>query len=188
MTRIPAGERSFPPANRGLASMKFRLFPLLGLFVLLGQICLVSAQDPAELENSRFIAGLRQRGDFDLARLYLERMKSEAKTPAALELLQLEVAKLRLIEASVEPDSTRRQAMLTEAQQDFEKFLTKNKTHPRAPEVRLEIAQVAVQQGRILLSKALSQESLDGQRREGAKARAVLEEAGKRLQAAAKEM
>ncbi len=167
--------------------MRFRSFSLLGLLVLLGPIGLLSAQNPGDQENMRFVGALRQRGDFDLARLYLERMKRNA-SPALASELQLEVAKLLLIEASFEPDSGKRQAMLNDTRREFEQFLARNKTHPRAPEVRMEIGQVMAQQGRVLLSKALSQETIKAQREEGAKARAALEEAGKRLAAAAKEM
>ncbi len=167
--------------------MKLRSLTTLGLLVLIGQILLVSAQEPAELESMRFVNALRQRGDHDLARAYLERLKRSASPALAVEI-PLEIAKVRLLEASLEPDSSKRQAMLQEAQREFDQFLAKHGKHPRAPEARLEKAQVLVQEGRILLSKSLSQDSLDAQRTEGARARAKLEEAGKALAAVAKEM
>lgn len=167
--------------------MKLRSLTTLGLFVLIGQIFLLSAQEPAELEGMRFVNALRQRGDFDLARLYLERLKRNASPALAIEL-PLEIAKVRLLEASLESDSTKRQSLLQEAQRDFDQFLAKHAKHPRAPEARLELAQIFVQQGRILLSKSLTQDSLEAQRVEGARARTVLEEADKRLRAVTKEL
>lgn len=167
--------------------MRFRSLTPLGLLVLIGQIYLVSAQEPAELEGMRLVNALRQRGDHDLALLYLERMKRTASPAMKIEL-PLEIAKLRLFEASLESDSGKRQAMLNEVQKEFEQFLSKNGKHPRAPEAQLEMAQILVQQGRILLSKALSQDSLESQRVEGAKARIALEAAEKRLRTVAKEM
>ncbi len=169
--------------------MKFRLLAALGLSLTLGTIGLVSAQDAGDLESMRFVDALRKRGDNDLARLYLKRLAASPNLPPALaQEIPLEIAKLRLLEASVEPDSGKRQSMLNEARQEFEQFLTKHPQHRRAAEVRLEIAQVMVQQGRILLSKSLSQDTLMAQRAEGARARIALEEAGRRLAAVAKEM
>src|SRR5947209_7181184 len=98
----------------------------------------------------RFVNALRQRGDNDLAREYLEKMRQTASPGLAVEL-QLEIAKTRLAEAASEADSNKKQAMLNEARQEFDQFLANNPKHPRARETRLEIAQVAVQQGKILL-------------------------------------
>ena len=73
------------------------------------------------MESMRFVNALRQRGDHDLARAYLERLKRNASPTLAIEL-PLEIAKVRLLEASLEPDSNKRQAMLQEAQREFDQF------------------------------------------------------------------
>jgi tetratricopeptide (TPR) repeat protein len=157
------------------------------MFLAAGGVGLVSAQEPAHVEDMRFVQALRQRGDHDLALVFLQQMAKTLPPALAIEL-PLELAKTRLAAASEELDTAKRLAMYVQAREDFEKFLAANKGHPRAAEARLDITEVAVMQGRTQLSKALAQDTPEGRTTEGAKARLILEDAGNKLKEAHKEL
>jgi hypothetical protein len=138
------------------------------------------AQEPAYVEEMRFVRELRARRYNDLALQYLERLKQNPSPELAKEL-PLEIAKTRLEAAGDEADSGKRRAEYDRARGELEEFLARNPGHPRSLETRLDLAQVAVLQAKTQLSKALLAEA-DSRVAEGLKARTLFVEAGKQLQ------
>jgi hypothetical protein len=147
----------------------------------------VPAQEAPYQEDLRFVRELRARRYNDLALEYLQKLARNAPPELAREL-PLELAKTRLESAADEPDTTKRLALYAQAQAEFEKFLAENKGSPRAGEITLDLAQVAVMRGRTQLSRALLQETPDARDAEGARARELLVKAGIQLQQAAAEL
>ena len=161
-----------------------------GLFVLLGAFLLAAgpaaADDASVQEDMRFIQELRNQGKPDLALEYLERIGKNA-SPELAKQLPLELAKAKLAAAGDEPDSGKRLSLYTEARDEMQKWLTANPGSPRGGEVKLDMAQVAVMQGRTQLSRALmNPDFAEEMTPEAARARAMLEDAGAQIKEAAK--
>ncbi|HXG11497.1 MAG TPA: hypothetical protein VNK04_17210 [Gemmataceae bacterium] len=143
---------------------------------------MIAAAVPAEEPHLEFVRGLRARRLNDLALEYLQKLSKNAPPDLAREL-PLEFARTRLELAKEEPDIGRRLALYGEARKDLEQLLKANPA--REGEARLEMAQVAVLQGKAQLSRALREESSAARRAEMIKARKLLEDAGKLLEVAA---
>ena len=162
-----------------------------GLFLLFGAVLLAApaaADDASVQDDMRFIQELRKQGKGDLALEYLQRISKNAP-PELAKQLPLELAKARLEAAGDEPDSGKRLGLYTEARDEFQKWLAANPTSPLAGEVRLDVAQVAVMQGRTQLSRALMNPDFATEMTpDAAKARTMLEDAGAQIKAAAKEL
>ena len=163
-----------------------------GLFLLFGAYLLAAgpaaAQDASVQEDMRFIQELRSQGKSDLALEYLNRIAKTA-SPELLKELPLELAKAKLDAAGEEPDSGKRLNLYGDARDELQKWLTANPASPRIGEVKLDIAQVAVMQGRTQLSRSmLNPDSYVVATPESLKARAMLEDAGAQIQGAAKEI
>ena len=138
------------------------------------------AEEPPHLA---FVRALRARGMADLA---LEYLQSQSKNPPAdlAPILPLELAKTRLELAASKPDPASRLAEQNQARAEFELFLKNNPQHPLAAEASLEIARIIAIQGKTELSKA-RQADKNAQSAGMAKARALFDQAGPLLQAAA---
>ncbi len=143
----------------------------------------VAQQESPYAADMRFVNELRKRGDAALAMDYLLRMSKSADPEFAKEL-PFEIARTELLIGTEEPESGKRLALYQKTRGDFEAFLKSNPDSPRAGEARLEIAHVAVLQGKTQLSKALTQDTLEGRVTEAMKARHLFEDAGKQLDAA----
>ena len=100
-------------------------------------------------------SGAAHQGKPDLALEYLQRISKNA-SPELLKELPLELAKAKLDAAGEEPDSGKRLSLYSDARDELQKWLAANPTSPRTGEVKLDIAQVAVMQGRTQLSRASS--------------------------------
>ena len=146
-----------------------------------------SAQDAAPGDDMRFVNELRKRRFNDLALQYLLRLEKTA-SPAFKKCCRWRSPRPRLEAAADQPDTNKRLAQYRETRTEFEKFLAENKTHPRAAEVKFDLARVLVLQGRTELSRAWLQESLEGRIAEGLKARKTFEDAAPALQAASVEI
>lgn len=156
----------------------------LALFLLFAAGAPAPAQEPAEDPELAFVHKLRERRYADLALEYLEKRLSKNPRYAGKPELALEIALARLDQATTEPDSSRRLALFARARAEFEDFLKKNANHPRAGEAQLQIAEVAVLQGKTQLNRALAAAENDPTREdEFAKARKLLAEARKELNA-----
>jgi hypothetical protein len=165
--------------------MKRRLVLLAGALLLGGGLAV--GQEPAHVEDLRFVQELRKQGRSDLALEYLQ-VLARKNDPILARELPLEAAKTRLEAAGEEPDSAKRLVLYTEARAEFDKFLKANPNHPRAAEARLDIARVILRQGKTLLSRARMQETEAGQTAEADKARATFVEAEKQLRAVSDEL
>jgi hypothetical protein len=163
-----------------------RLFAfVIGAFLLAGGS--LPAQEPAYRDDLRFAERLRARGDSDLALEYLQKMAKGASADLAKEL-PLEFAKTRLRVASNEPDTGKRLALYRQAREDFASFIRGNRGHPRVAEANVEIARVLNLQGKTELSKAYLTDDAKAKVAAAKQARATLQEASERLDAAAKEL
>jgi hypothetical protein len=150
----------------------------------LGAVPFAAAQpEPPHVVELRFVSELRKRGDAALAMDYLQRLAKNPSPELAKEL-PFEVARTRLAIGTEEPESGKRLALYQQARDDFEKFLKDNPNSPRAAEARMEIAHVAVLQGKTQLAKAVT----DNDVKEAAVARTMLVDAGKQMAAAAADL
>src|SRR5262245_46410744 len=141
-------------------------------------------QEPGYRDELRFAEALRARGDNDLALELLLRLEKTA-SPELKKELSLELAKTRLRDAASMPEASRRLARYREAREDFLKFIADNPGHPRVPEAYLDIARTLDLQGKTELNRALISEGADEKKQLSARARALLVEAGERLDKAA---
>jgi hypothetical protein len=178
-------EKSYPIVPSTEDAMKKIILPaLIAILVTLSPCRLVTlsshAQESPLAEDLQFVRELRNRGENDLAREYLERMVKSA--PAALRKeLSLEQALTEMEAANDEPDSVKRIARYGQAREKFQQFLQANAKHPRAAEARFDIARATTLQGKAQLSRALLEDDLALRVAEGAKARATLVEAFNQL-------
>ncbi len=135
-----------------------------------------------------FVHELRKQGKSDLAAEYLQKLAAKPSPELAKEL-PLEMAMTRLEAANDEPDSGKRLNLYNLAREELQKWLTANPNHPRTSEVKLNMAQVAVLQGRTQLSRALMNPDFsEVMTPDATKARALLEDAGAQIKAAAKDL
>lgn len=162
-----------------------RGFALLAL----GACWLIAASAPAdEPPYFEFVQGLRAKHMPDLALEYLQTLSTRRLPADQAVLVPLELAKTRIELATMEADDGRRAALQATARSEFEAFLKANPKHPRAAEANLEIARLAVLQGKAQLSRARRAETKETQRAEMQKARSLFDGAAKLLRAAAKQI
>jgi hypothetical protein len=138
-----------------------------------------SAEEPPHLE---LVKGLRERHYPDLALEYLKKLAQRTDLPSELAArLPLEMARTQLDIASATSDVNQRLSLYLEARKQFDDFLAKNPQSPLAGPARLEIAHVAVLQGKTQLARALRARG-PAAAAEAAKARQLLEDADKQLE------
>jgi hypothetical protein len=128
------------------------------------------AQLPSQLE---LVRGLRQAGLVDLAIQRLEELKSKPNllTPEEAKIVPLELARIRLEEASREVEDSRRATLIGQARTSFEEFIKENPTHPAAAQANVEIAHLIALQAKGLLSRGNRQEGRDAKALEFSRAR-----------------
>src|SRR5262249_36731668 len=138
----------------------------------------------------RFVQELRQRGDTDLALELLNRLEKNAKdNPSSAYAQQIsrelpfEKALIRKAEAINEPDSNQRLKLYAQAREELVKFGTANPNPPRIGEIKIDIADIRVLEGKTEMGRALAQPDVDTQQAELDKSRKKFEEAGKELKA-----
>lgn len=154
---------------------------VVGGLVFLGMGSALRADEPPHAE---FVRGLRAKHYSDLALEYVEKVLRTASAEAKPGLL-LERAKTRLDLAATEPEVGRRLVKYNEARGELEAFVKQYGGHALASEASLELAHVAVLQGKTQLGVALKQENPQTRIAEAARARVLFEQAGAQLQAAA---
>jgi hypothetical protein len=139
------------------------------------------AEEPPHFD---FVHGLRERRYFDLALEYLHKLQARTDLPADVAArLPLEIARTQLDSAAATPDIGQRLSLYVEARKQFEEFLAKNAKSPLANQARLDLAHVAVLQGKTQLSRALREQDLTAKVSEAERARQLLTDAGKQLEA-----
>lgn len=128
------------------------------------------AQLPSPLE---LVRALRQHGLVDLAVQRLEELKANPAliSPAEAKLIPLELARIRLEEASRESDDSRRVTLIGQARASFDEFIRENPTHPMAAQANVEIARLLALQAKGQLSRGNRQESKEAKALEFSRAR-----------------
>ncbi len=124
-----------------------------------------------------FVQGLRDRGYFDLATEYLERIKTQADTPAEYRVvIDYELGRMLVDEASRSGDLARRQELLEQARERLNAFTKANPNHAKASDALIELARLLVERGHLALLQA---DELEAKEREGklSEARAFFEQA-----------
>lgn len=157
------------------------------LAALAGWVILAPPAWADEPPHRDFVRGLRERRYPDLALRYLEHLSQNPPRDLAA-ILPLEMAKTRLDIATHENDAGKRSALYNQARVDFETFIKNNPNDPLAAEANLDIARISALLGKAQMTRAMQQEGAMARNTEAAKARALFEEAGKKLKDAEKQI
>jgi tetratricopeptide (TPR) repeat protein len=121
--------------------------------VLTGPAALRAGEDMRTA--TEFLAGLRERGYFDLAGEYLELLRNDKSTPAEIRsTIDYDKGQLLVDEASKTGDLVRRKDLLDQARGDIATFVEKNPKHPRASEAAVALARLFVERGHLALLTA----------------------------------
>jgi len=157
-----------------------RAFLALATVIAFATSSFAQSDSPLEL-----VRALRAAGLVDLAVMKLEelRVNPARLTPAEAQIIPLELARIRLEEASRETDDGRRATLIGQARGAFQEFLTNNPTHPMAAQANVEIARLLALQAKSRMSKG---NRLEGSAKalEYSRARPMLTEAMNRYQGA----
>jgi hypothetical protein len=111
----------------------------------------VAAQGPSPLD---LVRGLRESGMSDLALEYLREAENKPLSDNDKKAIALERAKCMLEAAEDEPDEGTRMGMVAEAKEQFNDFLVKNPTHPRAFEASIALARLISIDAKMQLNRA----------------------------------
>ena len=117
------------------------------------------ATDPPSGDDPRtaaaFLQGLRDRGYFDLATEYLERLKSQPDAPEELiASYDYEIGRMLLDEATQTGDLVRRRDLLDQARTRLDAFTKASPNHPKAPDANIELARLLVERGHMAIVQA----------------------------------
>lgn len=137
------------------------------------------AEAPAEADTvtQKFLAGLRERGYFDIERGYLEKLRKaqdvDAETKATIDL---EVGKSFSDESESSQDFEKRKELVNQARARYEAFVKVNPNHVRVPEALVRTARLEYLRG---LGSRIEAEQAEGAERQArlAEARAAFERA-----------
>lgn len=100
----------------------------------------------------RFVQGLRERGYYDLALEYLDQLRQAPDTPPALKVvIDYEVGRGLLEQASHTADLQRRREQLDQARTKLDAFTKANPNHPLAPEALVQLARLLVERGHLAM-------------------------------------
>ncbi len=103
----------------------------------------------------RFLRGLRDRGYYDLALDYIDQMLQAKDTPAALKpVLNYEIGRGKLDEATQLGDLERRTALLEQARVKLDEFAKSYPNHALAPEALVQLARLNVERGHTAMLQA----------------------------------
>ncbi len=104
----------------------------------------------------KFAQALRERGYFDLAAEFLESIRDQKSMPPELRsMVDYELGRISVDEASRTGDLVRRQELLDQARKKLDAFVTANPNHPRASEAMVQLARLLVERGHIAVLNAL---------------------------------
>ena len=170
----------------GLAAMKRRILTL-GSIALLCLTRSASAQEPAYVDDLRFVDKLREGGDTDLALELLKRLEAIG-SPQLRNELPFQYALCHKAEAINETDSGKRLALYAKARTDLVTFRDANPNHPRLAETKIDIADITVLEGKTQMSRAMALDGIEAQSAELLKARSKFEAAAGELKAITEEL
>ncbi len=166
---------------------------LVGLGLLVWTVAAVVASARAEEPYWRFLDGLRSRGYYDFALLYLDQLQNKPDLPQSVrEVLPYERAVTLLQSVDVSRSGDAATQTLDQAAQLFEQFVQQNPDHPLAVQANLKRSQILVEKLRLAVWKVTtgdSGEQADARRQAEPlveQARALLAELQKQLTASLK--
>ena len=138
------GEYPHVSRNRSLSRL---VAPLCGLLVCVA-VCLAAVPARAGADHRAFLEGLRQRGYFDMALVYLDQIEADPNLPADVKAVidfERAITLIGLARSSNDPATqTKRLDAATAA---MERFVKANPEHPL-------VARAQTERGNILLGKA----------------------------------
>lgn len=141
--------------------------------------CLQSARadEPAEA----FLQALKTRGYYSLALEYLQRLETQASLPAAFrERLDFERGEVYIPAALAERQSTKKQELLNQAQEAFDRFIKSQPDHVAVVLARGRLASLQIEQARLRIAQAKRETTVDATRNDLMKqARDLLKQATK---------
>ncbi|MHC5542571.1 tetratricopeptide repeat protein, partial [Singulisphaera rosea] len=104
---------------------------------------------------AKFVEGLRERGYYDLAEEFLERLRANPETPEDLRLkIDFEQAKLMSAEAATSADIVLQKEMLDKARSKLIAFTKDHPTHPQAAEAFVKLGSLLVERGYLAMIRA----------------------------------
>jgi tetratricopeptide (TPR) repeat protein len=99
-----------------------------------------------------FVQALRENGYFDLASEYLEKLRAEKGTPGdVLAIIDYEIGRLLIDEASKTGDLVRRKELLEQARGRLESFTKNQPNHELASEALVQLARLLVERGHLAI-------------------------------------
>jgi len=162
-----------------------RSLPLLALALVFLGPWPAQADETPEVQLE-FVRKLRAKHYSNLALEYLEKLGKKAP-PEMAPVIFLETARTK-VSLALELEPEQRAALFAQARGELETFIKANGEHPEAAQARVEVARLAALQGKALLSVALRQDGREAQIAGALKARQQFIDAGKELEAAAKQL
>jgi hypothetical protein len=161
---------------------------LAGPFAVPTRLPRATAQEPesAKLEASpdvRFIRGLRDRGYFDLALEYTQKLLADPATPEPLKpVLTYEVGRGLLEEATRSADLEKRYTLLEQARTRIDEFTEQYPRHELTPEALVQLARLYVERGHTAMLQAQDAEAEQRQAEEAKDAAKAKDAAAQREQ------
>ncbi len=127
------------------------------LLVSLLAIALPHSIARADERHLDFVQGLRERGYFDMAVEYLEQLAKRERLPEDVRVvIEYELGKLLLLQATEERDLVKRDEQLEQSRVHLQKFLTDHASHPRAADALTELGLILVERGRVAVMQSNS--------------------------------
>ncbi len=124
-----------------------------GLAVFIPPTALRAREDTRNA--AKFVQGLRDRGYFDLAAEYLESVRDLPDTPPELKtVIDYELGRMLLDEASKTGDLIRRKDILDQARVKLDTFSKANPDHPKASDALVELARLLGERGHLAMLQA----------------------------------
>ena len=130
------------------------------VFIAISVLGIVSPEICAEEPTELFLAALRDRGHYDIALKYLDRMSTSPLAPPAFkEEIDYRRGMLLVAAARGNKNPSMRQMYLDQAEQALSRFLSSHAEHPLAALARSQLGNIIVERARGLMSKAKQDES-----------------------------
>jgi tetratricopeptide (TPR) repeat protein len=135
-----------------------RRLPLLAALCVTLPLAGRADEDPRTALD--FVQGLRDKGYFDLAGDYLEKLRTDKATPEEIRgVLDYEIGRLGIDEAAKTGDLVRRKELLDQARGHLDDFTKAQPNHALASEALVQLARLLVERGH--LAVLLGEESED---------------------------
>ena len=122
-----------------------------GILVGIGDLQRAAAVEDPRTARS-FLTALRERGLYDLALDFIDRLRDDPETPADLKaILDYEQGRTLIDEAARLGDLARRRELLEQARARLDHFVQEQPEHPQAIDALVQIARMLVERGHLSL-------------------------------------